>query len=236
MTVRRLVSGMALLAAFGLVAGFSAPTGAQEKKDKDKPAPKPATKPKVDEPTAAILTLIDEAMKAHDYRKAEKVGGGVKPYEELPSKPAILIGFNVYPGRKDKTTDYVRGIKPVWLRGDGERILGKAYGWIGDGSGMVQERAKDGYAVAGIKANNFFDHIQGISVVYAKITDTGLDMSDSYESKYYGHADPTKAREYVCTGEPVIGVHGMIADNYKSDHFGLGLIVLGKDGGKKKKK
>jgi hypothetical protein len=232
MILRRLASASALLAAIGLMAGFAAQSGAQDKKDKAKPA----TKSRLDEPTTALMTLVEEALKAHDYRKAEKVGGGVTPYEEVTTKPAIIVGFNIYPGRKDRMTDYIRGIKPYWLRNDGERTSGKAFGWIGDGAGVAKELAKPGYAVAGIKANNFFDQIEGFSVVYAKITDTGLDMSESYESKYYGHGDPTKAKAYVCTGEPILGVHGLIADNYKSDHFGLGLIVLGKDGGKKKKK
>jgi hypothetical protein len=230
MTVRRLASVSLLVAAFGLLACWCAPAGAQEKKDK------PATKSGLDEETTKLLTTVDEAIKARDYRKDAKIGNGRNPYELMPAKPGIVIGFDVFPGRKDKTTDYIRGIKPVWLLNDGQKVLGKTEGWVGDGSGVAHERAKPGYAVAGLKYHNFFGHIQGLSVVYAKVTETGLDMSDSYDSKWYGHEDPNTAKKAACTGEPVLGIHGMVADNYKSDEFGVGLVVMGKEEGKKKKK
>ena len=95
--------------------------------------------------------------------------------------------------------------------------------------------AKPGYAVAGLKVHTNFGEIAGMSVVFAKITETGLDMSDTEDSKYHGHEDPNTARKVVCTGEPILGIHGLVAADAKSHDFGLGLIVLGKEAKKKKK-
>jgi len=71
--------------------------------------------------------------------------------------------------------------------------------------------------------------------VFAKITDSGLYMSDTDESKYLGHNDPNTARKVVLTGEPILGIHGLVSANAKSHDFGLGLTVIGKDKKKKEK-
>jgi hypothetical protein len=211
----------------------SVPAAGQEKKDaKDKPT----TKTGLDETTTALMGVLEEAFKAHDYRKDPKHGNGRTPYEEVPSKAGLIVGFDIFPGVKDKTTQYVRGVKPIWLLKDGQKYVGKTRGWVGDGNGMVKLEAKPGYAVAGLKVHTDFGEIAGLAVVFAKIVDNGLDMSDSYDSKYYGHNDPETARRVVCNGEPIIGIHGLVSDNYKNRDFGLGLIVLGKEEGKKRKK
>jgi hypothetical protein len=227
MPVRRFAAVTALLTLFGLLAGSAGPTGAQDKKDKAK------SKDALDETTTALMTTVEEAAKAKDYRKDPKHGGGSTAYEEVPSKPGIVIGFDLYPGVKGKTTNYVRGARPIFLTNDGKTVLGTVHGWT-SGIGAVREKAKPGYAVAGLKVHTEFGEIAGLKVVFAKIAESGLDMTDSYEGKYWGHMDPETARKVVCTGEPILGVHGMVADSAKSHDFALGLVVMGKDEKKKK--
>jgi hypothetical protein len=223
MNPRRFTSLSAMIAVFVLTAS----AGAQEKKDK------PANKNRLDDDTNKLLATVEEAVKAHDYRKDPKHGDGRTPYEEV--KPGLLVGFDLYGGVRDKTTTFVRGVKPVWLTKDGTKLLGKTAGWVVGGSGLRVE-AKPGYAVAGMKVHTDFGELAGVLIVFAKITENGLDMSDSYESKYFGHNDPNTARKVVCTGEPIVGIHGLVADSAKSHDFGLGLVVMGKEEGKKKKK
>lgn len=227
MAARRFAPLFAVLALFGLLISVPTPTGAQEKK-KDKPASKTG----LDESTTALMNLVEEAIKAKDYRHDARHGNGKTPYDLMPPRPGILVGLNVWPGTRDKGVQYVRGIQPIWLCNDGEKHKGKIVGNVG--SGAVKCEAKAGYAVAGLKIHTEFGEIAGMSVVFAKITDTGLDMSDTDESKYYGHDDPNTAHKAVCTGDPILGVHGLVETNSKSHDFGLGLIVLGKDGKKKK--
>ncbi len=227
MTVRRFAPVPALVALFGLLVSAPAPLGAQDKKDK------PATKTGLDDATTALMSHVEEAFKAKDFRHDPKHGDGKNPYDEMSTKPGILIGLDVWPGTRDKTVQYVRGVRPIFLCNDGKKYTGKQVGWVGTGS--VKLEAKPGYAVAGMKVHTDFGELSGISLVFAKITETGLDMSDTEESKYYGHNDPNTARKVVCTGEPILGIHGLVAANAKSHDFGLGLIVMGKDKKKKEK-
>jgi hypothetical protein len=226
MKVCRITSAAVLFALCGLLAAIGVPAGAQEKKDKAK------GKDALDETTTALMEVIEKAAKDKDYRKDPKHGNGSTPYDEAPAKPGFIIGFDLYPGVKGKTTQYVRGVRPVFLTSDGKTTLGTVHGWT-SGIGAVREKAKAGYAVAGIKVHTDFGEISGLCVVFAKITETGLNMDDSYEGKYYGHKDPTTAKKVVCTGEPIVGVHGLVADSAKSHDFALGLIVMGKDPKKK---
>jgi hypothetical protein len=230
MTVRGFALVLVSLAVIGQLIRVGGSAAAQEKKEKANP------KTGLDDTTTALMTVVEEAFKAHDYRKDPKHGNGKTPFEEIPTKPGLIVGFEIFPGVKDKTTQYVRGVKPIWLMADGKKYIGKSRGWIGDGTGMVKVEAKPGYAVAGLKVHTDFGEIAGLCVVFAKIVENGLDMSDSYDSKYYGHNDPETAKRVVCNGDPIIGIHGLIADNYKSHDFGLGLVVLGRDEGKRKKK
>lgn len=208
-----------VLTALALAAG---PVRAQKKDGVDKEA------------LDALMKLAEEAAKAKDVRKDPKHGNGSNPYEEAPGKPGLLVGFDIYPGLKGKTTNYVRGVRAIYLLNDGKKQNGSIRGWVGSGTGAVKVEAKPGYAVAGLKVHTDFGEIAGMLVVFAKITATGLDMDDSYESKYWGHKDPETAVKVVCTGEPIVGIHGLVADNARSNDFAFGLIVLGKEPKKKK--
>lgn len=190
---------------------------------------------KLDDTTAALMKLVEEAAKAKDVRKDPKHGDGKTPFEEAPAKPGILVGFDVYPGVKGKTTQYVRGVRPIFLTIDNKKFYGTVHGWVGTTTGSVRIEAKSGYAVAGLKIHTDFGEIAGLAIVFAKITEKGLNMDDTYDSKYYGHNDPSTAKKAVCTGEPIVGVYGLVADNAKSHDFGLGLVVMGKDKKKKDK-
>jgi hypothetical protein len=226
MTVRRFAPVPALVGLFGLLVSAT-PVGAQD------PKAKPATKTGLDETTAALMAHVEEAFKAKDFRHDPKHGDGKNPFDQMPAKPGILIGLDVWPGTRDKTVQYVRGVRPIFLCADGKKYTGKIVGYVGTGS--VKLEAKPGYAVAGMKVHTDFGELSGIALVFAKITETGLDTGDTEESKYLGHNDPNTARKVACTGEPVLGIHGLVAANAKSHDFGLGLTVMGKDKKKKEK-
>jgi hypothetical protein len=226
MVGRRSFSASVLLALLGQLTAFSAPAGAQDKK---------GTKAKGkdgDDPTTALMSLVEEAVKSKDYRHDPKHGDGKNPYDLMSTKPGILVGLDIFAGVRDKTVQYVRGVRPIFLANDGRKYSGNIKGNVGN-SNSVKVEAKAGYAVAGLKIHTNAGEIAGMSVVFAKITDTGLDLSDTDESKYYGHEDPNTAHKVVCTGEPILGIHGLVSNDVKSHNFGLGLIVMGKD--KKKK-
>jgi hypothetical protein len=238
MTLRRLLSAGVLLALFAALAG--APLDAQEKKkDKDPPAKKKDDEKKdekaSDKDAIPLLALVAEAGKKNDYRLDPTHGGGKTSYEDGPKTPGLLVGLELFPGVASKV-EYVRGAKPIFLRQDGKgtiRSTGYTHGWVGAGI-PVKLEAKPGYAVGGFKVHTSFGVIQGMSLVFYRITETGLDKNVSYDSKYYGHNDPASARLVGGTGEPILGIHGMVAADAKSKDFGLGLIIMGKD--KKKKK
>lgn len=208
----------ALLALLGFSAG---PVGAQDKKNHG-----------VEQETFdSIMKVLEDAAKDKKYRRDPKHGNGTNPYEDTPTKPGLMIGLDIWPGTRDKTVQYVRGARPLFLNNKGEKTQGEIHGWVGTGS--VRLEAKPGYALGGLKVHTNFGEIAGMLAVFYKITATGLDKSDSYESKYYGHKDPNSARLVGGTGEPIVGIHGLVAKDAKSHDFGLGLIILG-DGKKKK--
>jgi hypothetical protein len=237
MTLRRLLSAGVLMALFAAFAGV--PLDAQEKKKKDPPAKKKDEEKKdekaSDKDALPLLALVEEAGKKNDYRLDPTHGGGKTSYEDGPKTPGLLVGLELFPGVANKV-EYVRGAKPIFLRQDGKstvRSTGNTHGWVGAGI-PVRLEAKPGYAVGGFKVHTIFGEIQGMSVVFYRITETGLDKNDSYDSKYWGHNDPASAKLVGGTGEPILGIHGMVAADPRSKDFGLGLIIMGKD--KKKKK
>ena len=104
MPVRRLASVTVLLALFTLLVGVSAPTEAQDKKDKDKAKAKDG-----DDATTALMSMVEEAVKAKDYRHDPKHGNGKTPYDQMASKPAVLVGLDIYPGRATRPSSTSAG-------------------------------------------------------------------------------------------------------------------------------
>jgi hypothetical protein len=198
---------------------------AAQKKTKD---------PGVDKETIdALMKVVEEAAKNKDVRNDKRYGNGSTPYSDAPAKPGILVGLDLWPGLKGKTTNYIKAVRPIFLTNDGKKPQGAIHGWPDNATNFVAILAKPGYAVGGVKLNTSFGTISGMSVVFYKITSTGLDPNDSYESKYYGSKDPNSAKLVGGTGEPIVGIYGLVADNGKSDDLGFGLIILGKDEKKK---
>ena len=221
MSSSRVVPLFALLAVMGIAIG---PAKAQ-----------PAKRHGLDKETLdGIMKVVTDAAKTRNYRHDQRHGDGKTPFEDTPSKPGLLIGLDIWPGVRDKTTQFVRGVRPLFLNNKGEKSQGRIHGWVGSGSVRVQ--AKPGYAVGGLKIHTDFGEIAGVSLVFYKITAAGLDKDDSYESTYYGHKDPNTARLVGGTGEPILGIYGLVADSPKSHNFGLGLIIVGDDKKKKKRK
>lgn len=218
MNLRRVISGAILLAVLGMCASFVGPAQAQKEKKKEE----------LDKDTLALLAQVEEATKAKDFRVDKTHGGGSKPYDDYPSKPGYLIGMTVWPMIHNKK-EIVHGIQPIYQTTD-KKVYGGKFGWLGTGS--VQVMAKPGYAVGGLKMHTSFGTIQGMALVFMKITESGLDKSDTYDSRWFGHGDPTTAFKVGMDGNPVLGVHGMVHEDQKNPDFGVGLVLMGE---KKKK-
>jgi hypothetical protein len=218
MSLRRIFSASVLLAVLGLLVSLSGPAQAQKEKKKVE----------LDKETVALLAQVEEALKAKDTRTDKTHGGGSKPWDDAPSKPGFLIGMTVWPMVHNKK-DIVHGIQPIYQTADGKKI-GGTYGWIG--TGAIKVLAKPGYAVGGLKMRTSFGTIEGMAITFFKITEEGLDKSDSYDSQWLGSGDPTDATKVGLDGNPILGVHGMIHTDAKNSDFGIGLVIMGE---KKKK-
>jgi hypothetical protein len=214
----RIVSICAILAAFGI---SIAPADAQGKNhgiDQEK--------------FDSIMKLVEDAAKSKSYRRDTLYGDGQTPYEDTSSKPGILTGLELWSGARDRGVLYVRGVRPIYLNNKGSVTEGKIHGNVGTRAESVRLEAKSGYAVGGLKIHTNGGELAGLSVVFYKVDATGLDTTDSYESKYFGNGDPNTTKLIGGTSDPILGVYGSVAADIRSNNFGLGLIIMGE---KKKK-
>lgn len=211
---------------------LAAPLLAQAKKKEPKKADLGVDQETFD----AFMKLVEEAGTKQDFRMDPKIGRGSTAFEDSPSKPGVVVGAVLYPGIRNKSTQYIRGIRVIYLNKDGVKTQSSIRGHVATEAGSIRIEAKPGYALTGWKANTSVGIIDGLSLTFQKITATGLNPDDSYETKYYGSEDPLKARYHGGHGEAVLGVHGLLADNAKSHDFALGLILMGKTAKPKEKK
>lgn len=79
--------------------------------------------------------------------------------------------------------------------------------------------ARDGYAVSGIYVNGK-THVEGIKLVFAKITDRGFDTGQTYESEWLGTPPSGPGRLISGNGKPVYGIWMFRGQSVRS----LGLI------------
>src|SRR4029078_11070953 len=98
MALGRIASAFALTAMVGLLASSPGSVTAQAKKEKDKGVDK--------ETLDSFMKLVEEAAKNKDYSEDKTYGGGSTGYEDAPAKPGVLVGLDLWPGIKDKTTTY----------------------------------------------------------------------------------------------------------------------------------
>jgi hypothetical protein len=159
---------------------------------------------------AKLWVGISKALEKKLLKKWDTVGGAFakKTFEELPEKPAILIGFNfmVAEGRPPSV------IQPIFLTSQGE-LKGKIYGTPKQGEMPVSTKAKPGYAVGAIYTRGG-GGIDAVQPIYMRLNDRGVDPNDKYEGPFVGGKGGGEAT-FGGDGNLILGIHGKIEDNGK---------------------
>lgn len=142
-------------------------------------------------------------MKAE--RTTEMGTDGKAVAQESPPNGGVLIGFDISYGEFVRTPT-ISAIRPIYLS-----TRGKAFGQVfGRAEGnVIHMEAKTGYAVGRIFWRDGPFAIGSITVTYMKLTPTGLDPKDSYESACYGGGDGTRDGTYIGgdDGEMIVGIY-----------------------------
>jgi hypothetical protein len=160
--------------------------------------------------TAKLWVAISRAIDNKQTNKWNTVGGAFAKvnFEEIPEKPAILIGFNFLAseGRPPSV------MQAIYMTSQGE-VKGRIIGQPQQGDKPVTTQAKPGYAVGAIYTRGG-GWIDAVKPIYMKITDRGLDPKDSYDGPYVvgkGGGEATLGGD----GNLIIGIHGKVDDRGK---------------------
>lgn len=163
---------------------------------------------------AKLFRKIQTAKNSRRIEATEVIGAsGGKKFVEIPTGAAILIGFNASRdnGRRIAT------LQAIYLTQDGEKN-GTYYGHNAKRDiGKEQIKAKEGYAVGGLRANAG-DSVHGFSLIFHKIEGTGLNPEDTYESDFFGFKDGKES--IIEVKDAIIGIRG----NHGSAIDSLGFI------------
>ncbi len=152
-----------------------------------------------DKDISLYMRSIESAMEQHIHRRCTQnfssryltiTGGddaGAKRYLAHPSKvPITGVDLLVV---KSGGTHVLKSIAPVY-----EGVDQKA-----------SVTAKSGYGLSGVQVNAH-RFVEGIRFVFSKVTDSGFDMSDSYESEWFGTAPSGSGTLIKSDGRPVYGL------------------------------
>jgi hypothetical protein len=125
---------------------------------------------------------------------------GPKVAEDMPADGGLLIGFEITVDR------FVKSVQPIYLTSSGEK-LGKIHG-TPTGT-PVTVKASPGYAVGAINVRAG-DLLDGVTVIYMRVNDNGLNANDAYRSALVGS---TGGEAFTVGGDGsfVIGIRGRVA-------------------------
>ncbi len=200
--------------------------------DPDDPPP-PATNPDNPPPTSreiqtqtvelgparALLERVREAVRAKRTTATRKLGTGRNAYEEVPEEGALLIGFELTYGRYGNNPT-VTTLRPIFLTRDG-RVMGKLHGM--PGANLTRVEAKPGYAVGAVTVKAGLG-VDGMSLTFMEIGETGLNPSRAYESEWLGGLGGDAKTKLAGSGAPVVGIFGATAEG-RNTFNGLGLVT-----------
>jgi WD40 repeat protein len=165
----------------------------------------------------SIAARLKAALKKDSLVRSQVAGGGVgTAYFEVPPAGAVLAGLNVtFRGQNSYLTSIQaiywgpRGIVPGEVAGNAS----------GPPTTLV---AKKGYAVAGIRVSADYD-IWGMQLIFAKLTEKGLDLSDKYTSDWVGSQNYTERTVGDNSNQAAIGIFGT---GNRNGVTGIGLVQL----------
>jgi hypothetical protein len=157
---------------------------------------------------------------------------GKDTFNESPSEPGVLIGFDLGVG-KFFDIENIYALRAVFLTAHGEEIL-KDHGLFRDKPGpkgkptktkvlhTVHLRARPGYAVGGVTLRSGLN-INGLSLTYMRMKGKALDQLLSYESEWVGDRTGGGEAYMGANGAPVVGIFGCQDDE---KICALGLYVV----------
>lgn len=174
-----------------------------------KPKSIPNTQTGVLSPTSPLWPHLKGEIGKKNTRMSALVNGfqGRDKFQNVPEEGALLIGFLT-----DDHMEHLNYVRPIYLTATEEK-LGPAYGvpdrFASAPGDVLRIKARPGYAVGEItvRAGEVLD---GFGVVFMKVTENGLDPSDSYRSPWLGGRDGSTL---IIGGDGsfLVGVHGKIA-------------------------
>ena len=158
----------------------------------------------------ALIGVVSKKVLIKQYTQFPEASPDPTAFHEFPTEGAILIGLNCRVGKYAQYT-VVTAIQPVFATKGGPK-LGEWHGKV-DGE-VVELVARDGYAVSDIGQGRG-SAVDSIQVRFSRVTRTGLDLADSYDSKRIGgdREIGTYVRGQTRSPQPIIGVFGT-ADDY----------------------
>ncbi len=118
-------------------------------------------------------------------------------------------------GFRLRAKDRIQSIQPLCTTPDG-LMASEHYGL---GEPNQEGIAEPGYAVIGLALRGD-KQVNGIRVTFSRINGDRLDLSDSYESEWYGSETGTEL-QIGGDGDPIVGIHGIAGRSLES----LGLVV-----------
>jgi S1-C subfamily serine protease len=170
-------------------------------------------------PEAAVAKKDPDAKKGTEtpVGGATKILGGAFDPEFKDEAPdgAVLIGLEL---GLNKGGNGIKAIRGIYRTDKGEEVKGTQFGTLL--GAVVTVKAKDGYAVGGLKVNAGL-WVDGLTVNFMRVKGAQLDSSDSYQSDYVGGkgGNPTIL---AGDGTPVVGI---IGKSNKQGTTGIGLIL-----------
>jgi len=172
----------------------------------DAMAAKPEHKPaKSQEHFEPLFERVDNAREFGRLKRVKAAGGhGGGPFEYVPAKPSVLIGFEYTTSTFYGGHLTIKSLRPIFRNSKGES-LGD---WHGVPHGEVRrEKAKNGYVVAGIVAKSGH-RIDGMCVIYMRVENGRLKLDDTYRSGWIGGRGGGGETQYAANGCPIVGVYG----------------------------
>ncbi len=160
-------------------------------------------------PLAGLISAVSKKVLLKQHTELPEKGPNPDAYQELPPEGAVLVGINCKVGKYGQYT-VITALQPIYAT-----KLGRKFGaWRGRTDGQIVEiLARDGYAVSdiGLGVGAYIDSIQ---VRFARVTRSGLNLADSYESKRFGGAREIGqyARGKTASDQPVVGIFGGAGD------------------------
>ncbi|WP_406700567.1 hypothetical protein V5E97_17345 [Singulisphaera sp. Ch08] len=152
-----------------------------------------------------------------DDLPASFFGGDRDRFHDVASKGGVLVGVRVsyvlrFGGRK------ISSVQPIYRSGEVLRE-GGVYGQVL--SQVTTAIAKPGYAVGALKTHTGIS-VDGFGMVFMKIDENHLDLSDSYNSPWLGDREGGIPKDVESDGSIPVGLQGRARNEVNA----LGLILL----------